>query len=271
MFRKLQSTSLSRGPRAQEWNLLLTSLPNIEGGAIGSPRSSSLESSARFQQSSENRASTPSRSWPALSPSSSPSGSKEEGRWKSEQSRALPPFPLFLYQLARPPRCLSPRGPPPDVQASQVPPPPPAVGMCTVSPRAGLGLPPSPSLSIPSAPATMTSFLPGSGTADRQQDGRPVLSARRPRMLGALPKGWAQAAPARPRPLSRRFRSSLIRAPLSPPPRCSLSSATSALAPPPPRRLRLPALSSGEERNSGVPHRPPCRHRSSAPAPRSHP
>lgn len=73
-------------------------------------------------------------------------------------------------------------------------------------------------------------------------------------MLGALPKGWAQAVPERPRPLSCRFPSCLIRARFSTSPRCSLLRDSGSSNP---LRLRLPVLSSGEEQNSGVLHRPP--------------
>lgn len=125
---------------------------------------------------------------------------------------------------------------------------PTPVGMVSPRPASVHGPPPS----IPSAPAAMTSFFPDSRTAGRigAQQGLP---ARRPRMLRALPNRWAQAAPVRPRPLSRRFRA------LSSEPRilhlAAVLSSSRLLHPQP----RLRALSSGEEPNSrGLHgHRPP--------------
>lgn len=221
---------------------------NTEGRGLGTPELQDLESSVQLQLSSENTAPTPSDYRPALPPSSSHPDSKWERRKsKANRAEALPSFSLSASlslaasrpQRVSPGKCTSQAG----IHREPTP-----VGMVSPRPASVHGPPPS----IPSAPAAMTSFFPDSQTAGRigAQQGLP---ARRPRMLRALPNRWAQAAPVRPRPLSRRFRA------LSSEPRilhlAAVLSSSRLLHPQP----RLRALSSGEEPNSrGLHgHRPP--------------
>ena len=160
----------------------------------------------------------------ALPPSSSPSGSKEEGRRKSEQSGALPPFPLSLYQLARPLRRLSPHCPPPVVQASQVI--PLSGGHRAWSPLS-LASVARVALPLPTPPRRQRRHhnyqTPGPRTGSRM-GAQQRLEARRPRMLGALRKGghWRLRRDPAPSPVDSRALSSAplflhLAAELSPP------------------------------------------------------